>query len=114
MARGDKIQFGRAKSAWLIATNPVLNESEPVKEQDTGRFKLGDGRSPYNDLPYYLPEPEIQAAIQAAIDALPPSSGGGGGEVTLEMLTAHINSLTPHPVYDDGDSFVGLYRNAKV
>lgn len=114
MPKLDKIQFGRADSSWLIANNPVLRESEPVKEQDTGAFKLGDGRTPYNDLPYYLPEPEIRAAIQEAIDSLPPQQGGGGGEVTFAMLTAHINSLTPHPVYDDGDSFVSLYRNAKV
>jgi hypothetical protein len=30
------------------------------------------------------------------------------------LLDAHINSPTPHPIYDDGPSFLLLYQNAKV
>lgn len=29
-------------------------------------------------------------------------------------LSAHVNSETPHPVYDDGPSLALLYANAKV
>lgn len=30
------------------------------------------------------------------------------------LLTEHVNSETPHPVYDDGPSLTLLYANAKV
>jgi hypothetical protein len=31
-----------------------------------------------------------------------------------EDLSEHVNSETPHPIYDDGPSLVLLYENAKV
>lgn len=37
----------------------------------------------------------------------PPGSGDS-------LLPAHISSELPHPVYDDGASFLLLYENAKV
>lgn len=38
-------------SVWA-AENPVLVRDELVSESDTGRFKVGDGATSYNDLPY--------------------------------------------------------------
>ena len=78
--------------------NPMLKEGEPGFESDTGRFKIGDGITPWTTLPYFEPgsaSPADSYAIQQAINA-------------------HVNSDLPHPVYDDGPSFLLLYENAKV
>lgn len=40
-----------------------------------------------------------------------PEGPPGSGE---NLLPAHIISELPHPVYDDGASFLLLYENAKV
>lgn len=57
-------------------------------------------------------------ATELAVALAPFFGGGGGGgneggSDTVALVT-HINSLTPHPVYDDGPSFLLLYQNAKV
>jgi hypothetical protein len=47
-----KITF-RKDYAWKWRfVNPVLRENEPGREIDTGRFKIGDGVTPWNDLEY--------------------------------------------------------------
>ena len=50
----DYTQFnlrGDTKSNWLNA-NPVLSDREIALETDTQRFKIGNGTSYYNQLPY--------------------------------------------------------------
>ena len=89
---GTVIQYKRANSARWAQVNPVLRAGEPGLELDTNRVKYGDGTKRWNDLPY---------------------SGSGDGGSTVD-LTSHINSTSPHPVYDDMESLVGLYENAKV
>jgi hypothetical protein len=81
-----RLKHGLAVS-WAVS-NPVLDQGEPGTELDTGQLKVGDGITPWNDLPY---------------------TGSGG----IELL-GHINSSSPHPVYDDGPSFTLLYENVKV
>lgn len=48
-----KIVFDRKDAAEWQSTNPVIDEGEMVVELDTHRLKVGDGKSNYNDLPYY-------------------------------------------------------------
>ena len=108
-----RFQLHRYNEAVWTALNPVLLAGEPGDELDTGRFKLGDGVTPWNELPYYLNEDAISDMVaQMIADA--PGGGGGGGEVTAAELQAHIEDETPHPVYDDGTSFALRYENAKV
>lgn len=76
---------------WTIE-NPVLQDGEPGFERDSGRLKIGNGYTPWVDLAYFAPDD--------------PSN-------PLE-LAEHIESLTPHPVYDDGPSWALIYENAKV
>lgn len=76
---------------WTIE-NPILSDGEPGFERDTGRMKIGDGYKTWAELAYFAPDD--------------PSN-------PLE-LTEHIESLTPHPVYDDGPSLSLIYENAKV
>jgi hypothetical protein len=95
------------------ARNPVLLEGEAGVCNDTGKFKIGDGVTHFNDLEYYLRQDHI-AALVAQMIADAPGGGGGTGDVTTEQLQAHIDSESPHPVYDDGTSFALRYENAKV
>lgn len=47
-----QIQFKRGTAADLAAVNPVLTNGEPCYETDTGKFKIGDGTTPWNSLAY--------------------------------------------------------------
>ena len=47
-----KIQLRRDTSTNWTSTNPVLASGEPAFETDTGKFKIGDGVTAYNSLPY--------------------------------------------------------------
>lgn len=89
-----QFQLRRDSAANWTSVNPVLSDGEPGVETDTGRMKLGDGDTAWSDLRYFTP------------------SSAEAGEVV--DLGAHIDSLTPHPVYDDGPSLLLLYENAKV
>jgi hypothetical protein len=72
--------------------NPILHDGEPGFERDTGRMKIGDGYKTWTELEYFAPD-----------DPEDPSS-----------IAEHVDSLLPHPVYDDGPSLDLLYENAKV
>jgi len=48
----SKIQLRRdLASSWSVI-NPILAQGEPGAELDTGKMKLGDGATPWNQLPY--------------------------------------------------------------
>lgn len=81
-----KLKLRRDTANRWAAINPVLSEGEPGFELDSGRIKIGDGVTSWNNL---------------------------GFTRSTEMID-HIDSELPHPVYDDGPSLVLLYENAKV
>lgn len=82
------IKLKRGLAADWAAFNPVLAPGEAGFEIDTHQVKVGDGITPYNGLSYI-----------------------GGGAAALQ---SHIESELPHPIYDDGTSFLLRYENAKV
>ena len=98
----------RAYAADWDAKNPVLADGEPGYEKDTSLLKVGDGFTPWRDLPHTTPTTYIQSLIDAAL-----ADVGSGGATSAELL-AHITDTTPHPEYDDGPSLLLLYENAKV
>lgn len=46
------IQLRRGSSAAWKRLNPVLSVGEPGFEKDTNKLKIGDGFTPWNELPY--------------------------------------------------------------
>lgn len=96
-----KLRRGTAQD-WAVR-NPRLMEGEIGYELGTNKYKIGDGVSRWNDLEYFID----RGATQAMVDAAFATEGG-------TALTNHVNSETPHPVYDDGPSLTLLYENAKV
>ena len=107
MSNHDKVRFLRATQARWLEVDPVLDISEPGHEVDTDRFKIGDGVHKWSELDYFEGSGRIRDIIRAEVDA---AVGAGG----TTLLADHINSETPHPVYDDGPSLLLLYKNAKV
>jgi hypothetical protein len=53
------IQEQRGTAAALAATNPVVADGQIVFETDTRRFKIGDGATAWNLLPYAVVNYEI-------------------------------------------------------
>lgn len=45
-------KFRRNLASYWAEKNPVLAEGEPCFELDTGKLKIGNGTTAYNDLPY--------------------------------------------------------------
>lgn len=84
-----RIQLRRGRSFVWAQENPVLANGEPGYETNTKKLKIGDGKTPWLDLPY-VPTIDVPA------------------------LDEHINAEEPHPVYDDGPSLTLIYENAKV
>lgn len=81
-------------ATWALK-NPVLGTGEPAHETDTGRLKVGDGVTPWNQLDYSIPTELLRQMVAEAVAA------AGGGTPT-------------DPGEDDGTSFLLLYENAKV
>ena len=81
-----RLKLRRDTASRWASVNPVLDEGEPGFELDSGRIKIGDGVTPWNDL---------------------------GFTRSTEMID-HIDSETPHPVYDEGPDLILLYENVKV
>ncbi len=60
-----RIQHPSHPAAALTAANPVLLAGEVVYESDTRKHKIGDGTTPWNELPYA--GSELPDAIPAAM-----------------------------------------------
>ena len=94
-----RIRLRRAWASDWDRVNPILRDGEPGVDKTNNMLKIGDGNTPWKQLPYLSP----------------PNTGATTVAVTSDaLLSAHVNSQSPHPVYDDGPSLVLLYQNAKV
>lgn len=62
------ILLRRGDAAWWTAENPVLNNGEPGFEEDTGRYKIGDGVTPWGDLEYFIPASMIPSLTHSHDD----------------------------------------------
>lgn len=70
----SKIQLRRGLAASWTTINPILSAGEPGVETDTGKLKIGDGSTAWNDLEYLAGE-----------------GGGGGGALEPGSVTnAHV------------------------
>lgn len=91
------IKLRRGESNEWSMQNPLLAEGEPGYEEDSGRLKIGDGVTRWNQLAYF------------GDTKLP------GDFATMQDLLDHIhNPDDPHPEYEDGRSYLIRYQNAKV
>lgn len=56
----DTIRWRRGTAAQWRAAATVLAAGEPGYETDTGRHKIGDGTTPWGELPYFLDEAALE------------------------------------------------------
>jgi hypothetical protein len=71
-----KIKFRRDTSSnWTLA-NPILAQGEPGFEYDTGKLKIGDGNTVWNDLSYIESEGSGPSISNGDTNVSIPESGG--------------------------------------
>ena len=88
----ENVHLRRATSSQWTATNPTLTQAEPAIETDTGKFKVGDGMTPWVLLPYFTNEQEFIRMLRDQGPAGGPFQFVGGDAVTLDVLLAGILS----------------------
>lgn len=95
----------RASAATWTSLNPVLLAGELGIEKDTDRFKIGDGVTAWNDLPYYESAALILTAAAllfaplndppfATVDRPDPVEAGAGGR--------YYDTTLGKPAWSDG------------
>lgn len=110
-----EFRFQRGVSYRWTQSNPVLGSGEPGVEVDTGRFKMGDGQTPWNALEYFVTE----AGIVAIVEDIIAENGGGSGDPRVgdmnDLSTTDKTTLVGaiNEVNDDV-SLLLLYDNAKA
>lgn len=108
-------QWQRGSTARWAEKNPILLAGEPGVEEDTGRFKIGNGHDAWNALPYILNEEYVAALIDEMIEA----SGGLAGDPRIgnmsDLSTTAQNLIVSaiNEVNDPGNLTL-LYDNAKA
>lgn len=90
-----RIQIRRGNSNFWDDENPILFPGEPGYEKNTRRMKIGDGVTPWKDLPYFT---------APGSSSYPGGGGGGGGDTGSGGL----------PLDPDDPDLVSFYENGKV
>ena len=108
------IQFKRgSKKAWNVL-NLVLEAGEPGFEKDTSRFKIGDGKTPWNDLPY---QDQANNSIYSA-DTLKDFPVDGDENIiykaTLESKLYQWNSEEKNYQQLYADNLDNIFKNVEV
>lgn len=79
------LKLRRDTSAAWTTKNPVLAQGEPAIELDTGKLRIGDGSTPFVDLPAYFNEA-----------GLPTTQGEDWREIASSGQPAFANSWVNH------------------
>ena len=107
-----RFRLRRGLAATWASTNPVPLDGEISLERDTGRYKIGDGVTAYNDLLYACPGrfnlagladgyvPKWDAANSVWVVA--PESGGGGAATVALTASEAIPSNSAVNMWMDG------------
>lgn len=104
-----RISFMGGKAAIWKEKNPVLMQDEPGYERDTGKLKIGDGTTEYNDLPYF--NGDINAILGGYLSkAEYKGSTDGVVKAADKLQTAH----TINGVAFDGTQNITIADNTKI
>lgn len=82
------IKLKRALKATWETVNPVLASGEPGVELDTHMSKVGDGVTPWNDLPYDVSDPGAVETVTTLTTLIPSEP------VHQYNITAQASALT--------------------
>ena len=90
----SKILFRRDTSTNWSNNNPVLSEGEPGYELDTGLYKLGNGITAWNDLPY-------SNAFRATVQEVPADSKLYGRIKDVDAMDGRWEAIPEIPDISD-------------
>jgi hypothetical protein len=103
----------RGDTAAVLATrNEVLLDKELCFETDTGLYKLGNGVSAYNALPYYQLTPVFAGPLTLDAIANPSPSPAGKMRLYAHSVAGRMFAKTIGPSGLDNPLQSGLYANS--
>ncbi|MEM4385381.1 MAG: hypothetical protein QXD03_02400 [Candidatus Anstonellales archaeon] len=107
---GVRIKLRRDTSSNFSTANPVLSEGELAYEKNTGRFKLGDGITPWNSLPYLT-----IAEASEILNRIKNVDGSGSG-LDADLLDGQHASAFASATHNHDSTYVKLtdYEDADV
>lgn len=85
----DLIQLKRKMKASWISSNPILKSGEPGFEKDTFKLKIGDGITPWTELPYASGESNSSSRWYAD-DGVPSNTIGVENDLYLNTLNSDV------------------------
>jgi hypothetical protein len=98
-----KFQGRRGSAVEWLAANPILKDGEPGIETNTRKFKIGDGQTFWNDLPYYITQDAMQIIVAEMIANANPIS-----DEQLDTIATAVQDRLTLP------DLVLAYQNAKA
>lgn len=104
-----RISFMGGKATTWTAKNPVLMQDEPGYERDTGKLKIGDGITKWNDLPYF--NGDINAILGGYLSKSEYKGSANG--VVKEADKLHT-ARTINGVAFDGTHNITISDNTKI
>ena len=90
-----KIRTRRDIAANWTAVNPTLAEGEEGLEMDTKQYKVGDGLTAWNDLPYWASRPFVKTITAETYELTVADENG------LLLCTAPLGCVVTLPNYAD-------------
>jgi hypothetical protein len=84
----DLIQLRRDTAANWTSVNPVLADGEAGIEKDTNKFKVGDGSTAWNSLPYQIGGADLSYDAETRL-----LSSSSGDDVTLPLVSGSNDGL---------------------
>lgn len=110
-----EFRFQRGGALRWTALNPILAAGEPGVEYPSGLFKMGDGHTAWNDLPYFLTEPYVQGIVEVIIaETGGLTSDPRVGDMSELSTTAKDTIVNAINEVNDDASLLLLYDNAKA
>lgn len=88
-----RIRLRRDTAATWASVNPILLDTEPGVETDTGKLKIGDGSTAWNDLDYF--DNRLNQAITTNLTPIASNTYTIGTE-SNQWNTAWLNTLNLH------------------
>lgn len=116
------IQIRRATAAEAAANNVVLSQGEPGFETDTGKLKIGNGTSHWNDLAYasdpaavQLAASAVQAAdLDAATGGLLANPASATSVALLSGMTEYVSPGADNALADAVDGRIGAQLPSQI
>lgn len=101
-----KIRTRRDIAVNWATVNPVLSEGEEGREMDTKQYKVGDGITPWNELPYWSSRPFVKIISASTYQIIPADENG------LLLFTNPLGCIVTLPNFADAAIPIGFLCHA--